>query len=143
MLDEAKLHVKLAEGARRDGPLAPRRYTLTHSDRSGDLYLTIGADYDRAALRALQVRLERDEVLGEWIVTEHGPRLDLHMTAQGGLPFFGTARMRCAIFRHYREMVLEALQRGDRGLREAHPEVAGAPIVACFHWRRGRVEREP
>jgi hypothetical protein len=143
MLDETKLHVTLTDAARRDAPLTPRRYTLTHSDRTGDLFLAIGREYDHKALRALQVRLERDEVLGEWVVAEDGPQLVLHMMAQGGLPFFGTAAMRCRIFRHYREMVLEALQCGDRGLAAAHPEVAAAPIIACFHWRHRREEREP
>ena len=142
MLEASKLHVKFGEGARPDGPLYPRRYTLTHSDRTGDLFLTIGADYDRRALRALQVRLERDEVLGEWIRTDDGPSLTLHMTAQGGVPIFGTAAMRRTIFRHYRSLVLDALGYADRALSEAHPELEGAPVVACFHWRRGRREDE-
>ncbi len=128
-------------GTGRDSPLTPRRYTLTHSDRTGHLFLSIGADYDAAALRTLQVRLERDEVLGEWVVDD-GPRLELHMAAQGGLPVFGTARMRVGIFHRYRDLVLDALKSGDSALSAAHPELRDAPIVARFHWRRGREERE-
>ena len=143
MLDESRLHVTFAEGTRPDGPLTPRRYTLTHSDLTGDLFLTIGPDYDHQALHALQVRLERDEVLGDWALAADGPRLDLHMMAQGGLPIFGTGAMRCNIFRRYRPMVLEALGYGDRAFTEAHPELDDAPVVARFHWRRGRVESEP
>ena len=143
MLDVAKLHVAFAEGTRPDGPLTPRRYTFTHSDRTGDLYLSIGPDYDHQALRAMQVRLERDEVLGEWLLGPDGPRLDLHMMAQGGIPVFGTAAMRCRIFRHYRPLVLEALRYGDRALAKAHPQLCDASVVALFHWRRGRVESEP
>jgi hypothetical protein len=143
VLDTAKLHVTLADGTGPDGPLVPRRYTLTHSDRTGDLYLVIGPEYDRQALRALQVRLERDEVLGEWAVSDDGPLLVLHMAAQGGLPVFGTARMRRDIFRRYRSLVLAALEYGDRDLTRALPETTGAPVVACFHWRNGREEREP
>jgi integrase len=37
-----KLHVSLAEGSIADGPVTPRSYTLTHSDTTGDLFLTIG-----------------------------------------------------------------------------------------------------
>ena len=143
MFDASRLHVTFEEGTRPDGPLTPRQYTLTHSDRTGDLYLTIGSDYDNHALRTLQVRLERDEVLGEWVPAADEPRLDLHMTAQGGLPIFGTGAMRCNIFRRYRAMVLEALGHGDRVFAGAHPELDGAPIIARFHWRRGRVESEP
>lgn len=131
----------LLPGTGRDRPLAPRRYTLTHSDRTGHIFLSIGADYDAAALRTLQVRLERDEVLGEWVVDDE-PRLELHMAAQGGLPVFGTGRMRVVIFRRYRELVLDALRSGDSALSAAHPEIRGAPVVARFHWRRGREERE-
>lgn len=142
MVDPSRLHVKLQEGTRHDGPLIPRRYTLTHSDLSGHLFVTIGAEYDRRALRALQVVLERDEVLGDWVITGGSPHLELHMMAQGGLPLFGTAAMRCGIFRRYRSLVLWALRSADRGLAEAHPRLDEAPVVARFHWRRGREERE-
>ena len=106
------------------------------------MFLTIGAEFDRRALRALQVRLERDEVLGEWILADDGVRLDLHMMAQGGLPVFGTGAMRCDIFRHYRSAVLGAIRYGDGALADAHPELDDAHVVAWFHWRRGRDESE-
>jgi hypothetical protein len=139
---EDKLHVTLLKDTAPDGPIEPRRYTLTHSDRTGDLFLSIGADYDRDALGALQVRLERDEVLGEWVRDGESWRLELHMMAQGGLPLFGTGAMRCNIFRHYRPMVLGAIRAGDKALLRAHPELESAPVLARFHWRREREEIE-
>jgi len=142
IFDAAKLTVKFGDGTLTDGPLTSRCYTLTHSDRTGDLFLTVDAEYDRRALRALQVRLERDEVRGEWVITAEEPRLDLHMMAQGGLPLFGSGAMRCRIFRHYRPMVLAALRHGDRAFAAAHPELDRAPVTARFHWRRGREETE-
>jgi hypothetical protein len=142
VIDASRLHVTFAEGTAPDGPLTPRRYTLTHSDRTGHLFLTVGLGYDARALRAPQVRLERDEVLGEWVVDEGGPLLELHMAAQGGLPIFGTARMRVGIFRHYRGLVLDALRTADAGLSASHRGLGDAPVVARFHWRRGRVESE-
>jgi hypothetical protein len=143
MFDASSLQVTFAEGTHPDHPLVPRRYTLTHSDRTGKLFLSIGPDYDHHALGALQVRLQRDEVLGEWVLAAGGPRLELHMAAQGGLPVFGTAAMRRRIFRHYRSVVLAALRYGDRALAEAHPGLEDAAVVARFLWRRGRVETEP
>ena len=142
VFDASKLHVTFSEGCTPNGTLLPRRYTLTHSDRTGDLFLTIGCEYDRDALGALQVRLERDEVLGEWVSQAEGPRLELTMKAQGGLPFFGTGTMRCNIFRHYRPMVLAALRHGDRHFVEAHPELVDAPVIARFDWRDGRDDTE-
>jgi hypothetical protein len=85
-MDDSRLLITLAEDASPDGTLVPRRYTLTHSDRTGHQFVTVGAHCDASALHALQVRLERDEVLGEWVDDEAGPRLDIHMAAQGGLP---------------------------------------------------------
>ena len=142
MFDDGKLKVTFAPGTLPDGPIAPRRYTLTHSDRTGQLFLVIGAEYDGKALRSLQVRLERDEVLGEWVISDGRPRLELHMTAQGGLPVFGTAAMRRRIFRGYRGLVLAALEHAERAFTGAHPELVGAPVLARFHWRRGREECE-
>ena len=143
VFDDEKLHVTFSEGCTPDAPLLSRRYTLTHSDRTGDLFLTIGCEYDRDALGALQVRVERDEVLGEWILDTDGPRLELSMMAQAGFPFFGTGAMRRNIFCHYRPMVLAALRHGDRLFSQAHPELAHAPVVARFDWRDGRDDTEP
>ncbi len=143
MFDASRLHVTFAEGVLRAGPLTPRRYTLTHSDRTGDLFLTIGREYDRDALRKLQVRLERDEVLGEWVFADDGPRLDLHMMAQGGVPLFGTGAMRRDIFRRYRPMVLGAMRHADGLFAAAHPELDQAPVIARFHWRDDRRDAEP
>lgn len=143
MAEADRLHTRLLEGVDAEGPIAERRYTLTHSDVTGDLFLSIGSRYDDDALGSLQVRLERDEVLARWARTEAGWTLELHMMAQGGLPLFGTGAMRCDIFRHYRPLVLRAIGHGDREFLEAHAELAEAPVIACFHWRRGRKEYEP
>ena len=143
MAEQDRLHVRFLEGADEEQPVAGRRYTLTHSDRTGELFLSIGSDYDEDALRSWQVRLERDEVLGEWTRDDEGWVLELHMTAQGGVPLFGTARMRCDIFRHYRPLVLRALSSGDAAFLRAHEELADARIVACFHWRGERSQCEP
>jgi len=143
VFDASKLHVTIGEDTQANGPVVPRRYTLTHSDLTGDLFLTIGPEHDRRALRALQVRLERDEVLAEWVHDGDGYRLELQMMAQGGLPFFGTGTMRCNIFRRYRAMVLGAIRYGDQALAEANPELDHAPVIAQFRWRDGHVDSEP
>lgn len=142
MFDASKLHVTFADDVRPDGPVIPRCYTLTHSDLTGDLFLSIGTEHDRRALRTLQVRLERDEVLGEWVHQDGADRLELSMMAQGGLPLFGTGAMRCNIFRHYRAMTLGAMRHGDQALVASHPELDEAPVIAQFRWRDGHIERE-
>jgi hypothetical protein len=74
-LDPEKLRVSYLTGARPDGPLVPRRYTLTHSDSTGNLYLTIGLDYNVKQISGLYTRIMRDEVLAEWKVEN---RICLH-----------------------------------------------------------------
>jgi hypothetical protein len=71
-LSPGKLQVRLTEGSVADGPVMPRCYTLTHSDTTGDLFLTIGPDFDRAQISGLYTRLMRDEVLAEWREDEDG-----------------------------------------------------------------------
>lgn len=68
-----KLHVRLAGGLDVGGPVAPRRYTLTHSDSTGDLFLTVGAEYDRKQVSGWYTRFMRDEVLAEWRDDGDGP----------------------------------------------------------------------
>ncbi len=127
-----KLHVRFTDGATGDGPTVPRRYTLTHSDATGDLFLTVGREYDREQLSGLQTRLMRDEVLAEWQEEPDGLALHVHCHVSGGL-VLGTAALRDAIFRRELPLALEALRHGDGGFFAAHPELDRAPIWVHFH----------
>jgi hypothetical protein len=120
--------------------LLPRRYTLTHSDRTGDLYLTVGAEYDEAQISGWYTRLMRDEVLAEWQQDEQGPSLHVHCHVSGGL-VLGSARWRDAILRQEMQLVLEAFRFGDRSLFEAHPELNRVPIRVHFHSTQSRYDR--
>lgn len=134
-----KLHVRFAGGVGADGPPAPRRYTLTHSDMTGDLYLTVGSAYDEEQISGLYARLMRDEVLAEWRRDEDGLALHVFCHVSGGLAF-GPAAWRDVIFRRELPLVLEAFRYGDRALFEAQPALDTAPIVVHFRssWRRYR-----
>lgn len=135
-----QLHVKFAGGAGDEGPLAPRRYTLTHSDLTGDLFLNIGSDYHKAEISGVWARLMRDEVLAEWREEEKGPALHVFCHVSGGLAL-GPARWRYAIFRHELPLVLEAFRHGDRALFAANPALDEAPIVVHFRSSRRRYRR--
>ena len=139
-LNAEKLHVEFADGTSRDGPLTPRRYTLTHSDSTGDLYLTIAQDYDRRQISGLYTRLLRDEVLAEWRQENDGPALHVHCHVSGGL-VLGSARWRYAIFRRELPLVLEAFRYGDRQLFKTEPGLDRAPIWIHFHATRRRYNR--
>ena len=139
-LKPEKLHVNSARAPAPNGPLVPRRYTLTHSDVSGELFLTVGAHYEEKQVSGLYTRLMRDEVLAEWREGEDGPALHVYCHVSGGLAL-GPAGWRDAIFRHELPLVLEALRCGDGELFEAHPELDGAPILVHFRSHRRRYRR--
>ncbi len=139
-LNIEKLHVRLVGGISSEGPVVPRRYTLTHSDSTGELYLTIGPDYDRRQISGWYTRLMRDEVLAEWCEGKNGPVLRVYCHVSGGL-VFGPAGWRYAIFQRELPLVLEALRFGDHGLYTARPELDRAPIYVHFHATQSRYKR--
>ncbi|MGD8996474.1 MAG: staygreen family protein [Anaerolineae bacterium] len=134
-----KLHVTFAPGTQPERPIVPRAYTLTHSDRTGDLYLTIGLEHDRKQISGLYTRLMRDEVLADWREDEDGFVLHVHCHVSGGLTV-GSAKMRLAIFRHELPLVLEAFRYGDRHLFDAHPHLDQAAVLVHFRARQRRYD---
>jgi hypothetical protein len=139
-LKSEKLHVRFVPDAAPEGPVTPRRYTLTHSDATGDLFLTIGPDYDRKQISGWYTRLMRDEVLAEWREEEDGLALHVHCHVSGGL-IVGSAGWRDAIFQRELPLVLEAFRFGDRRLFETQPELDQAPIWVHFHAKQPRYNR--
>lgn len=136
-LNPAKLHTRFVGGAAPDGPPMPRRYTLTHSDVTGDLFLTIGADYDRRQIGGWYTRLMRDEVLAEWRDDGSGPILHVYCHVSGGL-IVGSAGWRYEIFQRELPLVLEAFRYGDRALFESHPHLDHAAIRIRFSAKQSR-----
>ncbi|MEA3377107.1 MAG: staygreen family protein [Chloroflexota bacterium] len=139
-LQPEKLHVTLSSRIKADGPMAPRCYTLTHSDLTGELFLTIDSAYDKKQISGLYTRLMRDEVLTEWRTDEGAAMLHVHCHVSGGVALEPPG-MRLAIFAREMPLVLEAFRFGDRSLFEAHPRLDDAPILVHFHARQPRHNR--
>jgi hypothetical protein len=134
-LDPNKLHVTDLTASNSGIGNLPRRYTLTHSDMTGDLYLTIGADYDRKQISKLYTRLMRDEVLAELAKNEGCLELRVYCHVSGGL-VLGTAKWRSGIFHMELPLVLEAIRYGDRNLFETDPKLDQTPVRVYFHSHR-------
>lgn len=139
-LRPSKLHVTFGRGVTSQGPPRPRRYTLTHSDATGDLFLTVAGDYDRRQISGWHTRLMRDEVLAEWGEDEAGPALHVYCHVSGGFAF-GPAAWRDSILQHEMPLVLESFRYGDHALFEVHPELARAPVIVHFRARQRRYRR--
>jgi hypothetical protein len=132
-----KLHVTFNDGLSPEDFIIPRRYTLTHSDATGDLFLTVSQEYDQEAIGGFYTRLMRDEVLGEWFDKDSGPELHLYCHVSGGL-VFGTARFRYNIFKRELPLVLEAICYGDRALISKNTRLESVPILIHFHAKQDR-----
>ncbi len=128
--DPKKLHVTFNEHLNRQESILPRKYTLTHSDRTGDLFLTIAKEFDLKQISGLYTRLMRDEVLAEWQFKEVYSLL-IHCYVSGGF-VLGPAKWRNKIFIYHMPMVIKALVYGDINfLRKGH-ELQNAPIYVDF-----------
>ncbi|HEY32446.1 MAG TPA: hypothetical protein G4O10_05010 [Dehalococcoidia bacterium] len=130
-LNPLKLHVTYLTGTTPEDLVVPRLYTLTHSDITGELFLSIGNQYDKKQISGLYTRLMRDEVLAELCDDENQLILKVYCHVSGGL-VIGTARWRYNIFQHELPLVLEALRYGDRILFKRHPELDQTPVHIFF-----------
>jgi len=111
-----KLHVKYLPGADSNYPRDPRYYTLTHSDTTGELFLSIGKSYDKEEISGLYTRFMRDEVLAELKGVKRA-KLHVYCHVSGGI-VFGLARWRYNIFQSELKLVLQAIRFGDKSFFE-------------------------
>ena len=131
-LNPEKLQVKYLPGADAQQLAVPRYYTLTHSDTTGCLFLTIGPDYDRKQISGLQTRLMRDEVLAELVEVGDSMEFRFYCHVSGGC-VVGRAGWRYSIFKRELPLVLEAIRYGDRNIFEQNPELDRLPV--CIHFK--------
>ncbi|MER1998514.1 MAG: staygreen family protein [Lysinibacillus sp.] len=117
----------------RDGvsPLAPvtsRSYTLTHSDLTGELFLTIGKQFPWD-----KVNTEiRDEVLGIWRMERNGLLFNVYVfTAIEGHDINAAIR-RTEIFQRELPLALTAIRYGDKYLFDFHPFLDDAFIIVHY-----------
>jgi hypothetical protein len=126
-----KLHVKFIGQSDPEGPSFPRRYTLTHSDTTGDLFLSVGTDYDHKAISGFYTRIMRDEVLADLLDSPDGPELHVYCHVSGGL-VLGSAGWRYAIFQRHMRQVLQAFCFGDDVFFDTNPRFKSALLVVNF-----------
>jgi magnesium dechelatase len=134
----SKLHVKFNPELDSQGSPIPRCYTLTHSDLTGDLFLTIATTYDQEKISGWYTRLMRDEVLGEWKDPEE-PKLHIHCHVSGGF-VLGPAKWRLSIFKQHLPMVLHALCFGDIDFIKKNEPFSQAPILVHFHAKQAELD---
>ena len=125
-LDPKKLYVVFQDGVTTTDPIIPRRYTLTHSDITADLFLDIGPDYANDKVTAM-----KDEVRGEWVENVGGYLYYVYLDVDGQTGW-GRNGIRNFIFRRELPLALQAIRFGDREFFQMHPELNNAPIIVFF-----------
>ena len=130
-LDPEKLYVTYLTGTNTEDLVLPRRYTLTHSDRTGELFLSIGSHYNKKQISGLYTRLMRDEVLAEFTDDINKLLFKVYCHVSGGL-VIGPAKWRYNIFQSELPLVLEAIRYGDRTIFEKNPTLEKTPVLIHF-----------
>lgn len=128
-LNPDKLSVTFLRGSTPMGPLIPRRYTLTHSDETAELFLFVGLDYAYN-----EINPNRDEVLAEWIYNNGRYEINANVYVDGSPnASFLEAMVRLAIFKRELPLALEGIFYGDKALLKENPYLLNAPIYINFN----------
>jgi len=139
-LNPKKLHFTYLTGTTPEELILPRRYTLTHSDITGNLFLSIGNHYNEKQISNLYTKLMRDEVLAELTGDCNSLLFRIYCHVSGGF-VLGTAKWRYNIFHSELPLVLEAIRYGDRALFEQNPQLDKTPILVHFQSTNGRFNK--
>ncbi len=139
-LNPVKLHVTYLAGTTPEELVVPRLYTLTHSDITGKLFLSIGNQYDTKQISGLYTRLMRDEVLAELCNEGNELIFRVYCHVSGGF-VFGRAKWRYNIFRSELPLALEAFRYGDKAVFEPNPRLDNAPILIHFKSTDSRFDK--
>lgn len=109
-------------------PLIGRKYTLTHSDQTGELFLDIGCVFSYWKINRM-----RDEVLAEWKRSnENLWHLLGTVYVDGGEYSRERAMLRYNIFKRELETALTAIAYGDAFFFFHYPALLDSPIYIFF-----------
>jgi hypothetical protein len=139
-LQHEKVHISFLDGVSPQQLSFPRKYTLTHSDFTGEMFLSIGRKYNTKQYSGFYTRLMRDEVLGELKKDSEGIALHVYGHVSGGCAF-GGARWRNDLLHYHMPSVIEAFHFGERQMISLHPEIDTARVWIHFLSRLARYNR--
>ena len=108
-------------------PIIPRKYILTHSDITAELFLAEGRQFDGKATGPIQ-----GQVLAKWRRYLNGNALYGLVQVDAGKADKTISSIRYKIFQQELPLALEAIRFGDRKFFEAHPTLDDAPIWITF-----------
>lgn len=125
-LDPQKVLVQYRDIIRPYEPIKNRKYTITHSDITAELFVFIGENYAED-----QITKMRDEVRVAWNKNEKGFTL-MGTVVVSGKGVEGNAFIRNKIFYNEMPTALQALRQADRFLFDKDPNLDTAPVFIHF-----------
>lgn len=125
--EPTKLNVKYKDKISNKENIIPRRYTLTHSDETGELFLTIGEKYD---VDSIDYNI-RDEVMASWeINNKYYLMVNVEVDNELGL---SNTIIRDKIFREELPLAITAMVYGDNLFLENNKYLYDAPVIVKFN----------
>lgn len=107
-------------------PIKGRKYTLTHSDETGMMFLTIANEYNYSAIN----KDLRDELLGTWKTYDGSYGLFLY--AYVGDSDYFSSLIKYGAFKYHMILALQAIIYGDKELLKEYPQLTNSPICIKF-----------
>ena len=126
-LNTKSINVNIGIGTSETELIIPRKYTLTHSDVTGELFLSIAARYDYEKITDM-----RDEVLAEWRMANDDYALMVYVMVDNERNPVMSA-FRNDIFVKELPLALEAIVYGDREILKTNRHLYKAPIYVKFN----------
>lgn len=123
-----RLSVEYRDGVTATDPVISRHHTLTHSDDTGELFLTIGTQF---AWDKVNIDM-RDEVIGEWKTNGHCIYYNAYVMVNKEGQDFNTAMRRYEVFMRELPLALTAIRYGDRFLFNVYPALDNGLIIVNF-----------
>lgn len=109
-------------------PVEGRKYTLTHSDETAELFLVVGNEFAWD-----KVNETRDEVFAQWIMCPGGQYvMEVYLYVYGP-EVSGSPEIRNTIFRRELPLALEAVCYGDREFFMNYPQLGMSPVMVHFY----------
>lgn len=125
-LNPQKVFVQYRDRMKPYEPVMGRKYTITHSDTTAELFVFVAEQYAEDQITAM-----RDEVRVAWEQTQNGLALIGSVIVDGN-GVIGIAFIRNKIFYEEMSTALQALRQADRFLFETDPNLDNTPVYIHF-----------
>lgn len=125
-LDPYKVFVQYRDKMIPYKPVMGRKYTITHSDTTAQLFVFVSENYAED-----QITKMRDEVRVAWVENKEGVAL-IGWVLVDGKDVIGNASARNQVFYNEMPTALQALRQADRFLFDTKPYLDNTPVYIHF-----------